>query len=456
MVGLVALLVFLIQPSDVVGSYRADIASAPKKSRGVFEAIYGCTILRLEPDGTFQNYIGHESWGGFWRREGDRVILINQGFLNIPFPIPDDVLRVSTPKNHGEGVQLRVGAGGTLVLSEFGRAAGPLVFRKLPRRSTLELLRLASADEPTGEGSDAYETLASDASRVDELLGFVNDGRQKYNIRFWAATILGSSSDDTQLPRLLQTLLDLKQGRLDDREFRSLRHIIWFDLSTRATLPTARALRSALTGTSYERFCLARAYGWARFDEGLAELTEWLGAETPSVRRESCNALRLLAARDRLPELRRMRSDPDASVAVAAHHAVIALSPDPEERAHAVADVAKLLLATRDFLKRDVVEAIASDPVAGVPYLANLLENDPDLEVRRNAVVHLGEIGSPAAVHALMMARSWLLASDTEPYEFDPDPGLPRRVWDEGTVKEYAELRKALVEALWSLSKKDR
>lgn len=454
MVALVAL-VLLVQTHDVVGSYRADIASAPKKSRGVFEAIYGSTILRIEPDGTFQNYIGHESWGGFWRREGDRVILVNQGFLNIPFAIPDDVLRASTPKNHGEGLQLRVGAGGELVLAEFGAVTGPLVFRRLPRRSTLELLRLASSDEFTGETSDAYETLAADASRVDELLGFVNDERQTHSMRFTAATILGSSPDDTQLPRLLKTLLDLKQGRLSDREFRSLRHIIWFDLSTRATLPIARTLRSASTGASFERFTLARAYGRARFDEGLAELTDWLGDETPSVRRESCNALRLLAARDRLPELRRVLSDPDASVAVAAHHAVIALSPDPDERAHAVADVAKLLLATQDFLKRDVVEAIASDPVAGVPHLANLLENDPDLEVRRYAVDHLGGIGSPAAIHALMMARSWLLASDTESYEFDPAPGLPRRIWNEGH-REYAKLSKALVEALWSLSKKRR
>lgn len=454
MVGLVALLVFLIQPSDVVGSYRADIASAPKKSRGVFEAIYGSTILRLEPDGTFQNYVGHESWGGFWRHEGDRVILINQGFLTIPFPIPDDVLRASTPKNHGEGLLLRVGAGGTLVLSEFGAVTGPLVFRKLPRRSTLELLRLASSDEVTGESSDAYETLVADASRVDELLGFVNDGRQTFDIRFWAAAAMDSVRDAAQMPRLMPFLRDLKQGRLTEREHTSLRRYIWNCLCRRATVPIARALRSASTGAPYERANLARAYGRARLDEGLAELTEWLGDETPSVRRESCNALRLLAARDRLPELRRVRSDPDVSVAVAAHHAVIALSPDPEERAHAVADVAKLLRADA-YLERSVVEAIASDPVAGVPHLANLLENDPDLEVRRYAVDHLGEISSPAAVHALMMAKSWLLASDTEPYEFDPDPGLPRRLWDEGH-REYAELRKALVEALWSLSKKRR
>jgi len=430
---IVTLLAGAIQGDFPVGSYSADVSRAPLRSRDILMAYFGQAYLVVRSNGTFELCGIRQK--GFWRRHADRFVLVYDGFFNLQSSDPSTMLRRAWPKSNVEGVVLRRGTSGTLVLSDWGRVAGPVIFRPLPARTVSQLLVASNGDEGTAV---AEESLTSVEDRVEdewpEVLRFINDTSRSWQPRNWAAIVLEGLKDPNGIEETARLILDVKPTDVKGRDRtirRSLARVVARHPNDTAVELLVKAQKQGLL----EPADVAPSLGKLKRMKDVSVLVDWLASKGVYDRIEALRALTMIGAVEGLRVAQGLTSDPEESVQLAAYGLVARTSPDAVERKAAILKLAGWLKSSEFLMPFAAVDALCeSRAPEALPYLVAMLGSDMPALNRRNTAIALGEMRDARAVSALIEAKT--------------------RKGGPGTWAEESEVRRAAAEALVKLGKR--
>ncbi|MEZ0326896.1 MAG: hypothetical protein ACAH95_13435 [Fimbriimonas sp.] len=443
MIWLPALCIAIQAQASLVAGYKADWSQA-SGSKDALKAFFGLSTLRLSPNGHF-TLIG-ERMKGFWRRDGERIVLVFDGFFGHPFPIPDDLLKKATPSNSLHGLVLRIRSNNTLMLEQFGTVKGPVRFNKLPARPLHKLLELSNAVESEDDlpGMDAYQELA-DRLPTDwpALMDYIANRKNPLALRTWA-TYFFPNVPQTGLNQAVK-LLDLPELRdFSSRQKSRLVRSLVGNLARSATPAVAAALLENEKTLRINASELADAIGNAGYEPGLPRLLELLVDKSEWTRSKCLDALRKLKAKPHLTTVLKSVGDSEPMVRVAAWAAVLDLSLDISQRRMAIHQLAKLF-DSDTFVNDDILEALGRSHLPdGLPYLSNRLLNVNNPREQAVAARALGEIRLPAAAAALMQGkRLGEMAAPKSPVKMNEVEQAMQAHFS------LEDTRKAIAEALW-------
>ncbi len=349
---------------------------------------------------------------GYWRPEGGKYILVFDGFFASRSSEPEEVLRKKVPKNHLEGLVLEQGPKGTLILSKWGQDWGPVIYRPLPRRSISELVKLSSTyNEAFGTEKMGAVDEASNAliDRVNsdwfEILGFINDPKQSWDHRIWAAINLGSLKDSKGIEEAARMIPFVKDNEGKKREA-SLRRILSRPAAKRPTDQTADLLIKFQSQGLLQPADVAPALGGLKREKDIDLLISWLDSEREFDKAYSLQALTQLSASKALPKASQLANDPKVSVQLAAHALIARTTPDELERKASVRSIAKWTKGGDFMTPSYAVDALVNSRAPeAFPYLVALLNSDASSMLRANVAIDLGELGDLRAVPALLEAK---------------------------------------------------
>lgn len=419
------------QVQSPVGTYRPDFSRAPKGSQAILRAYFGPVFLSIRQDGSFELLGSRQR--GFWRREEGRLILNFDGFFDIRSPETPEQIRARTPHSHLEGLILRPGPGNSLVLHRWGQAAGPVIFRPMPRRSVRELIRTSEGED--GRGMEAFEVLATRReSEWQDFLKFVADDREPALLRSWATLVLRGVKNPKAIEavaRLIPAIKPLDKGR--ERLIRTnLAEIVIAHPTESAIDLLLQAQEKNLIPAS----SVAKAIAKLKDPKHIPLLLQWLGSSRNWDRIESLEALTVLDAVEALPPARKATEDADEMVQIKAYGLIARLSPDSAERKAALRKIAGWIKSPEFLLPFDAVDALCtSNHPDALSYLAAVMVSDLPAINRRNTAMALGKLGDLRAVPVLLEAKKMRPTDD---------------IWME------SEVRRAAIEALAALGKLKR
>ncbi|MGV3614545.1 MAG: HEAT repeat domain-containing protein [Fimbriimonas sp.] len=429
-----------LAPASLIGTYQADVSHAPAQSRGTLATIYQGS-LHLHPDGTFDFSTLRQS--GFWRRQGNRLVLVHSGFFGTMYPVPDAVLRRRWPKGELEGIVLDVRPDGTLSLPRFGRVAGPLRFKKVPRRSTLALLRASFRDTP--ESMAAFMTLTDEIpAREGDLLRIIGDPRMAAVDRRWSTFFI----EDEMSPaaRLKATGMLLTSGKeLAVRERKAFFHALSTNLLEVATPAMMPSMLDAYRMGRVRGKPLADAIGRLKYEPGISILRRLAVSEKEFEGSAAVRALGAFPYEGAVDALTMVEHHPEATRRIAYYEAVLGLSREPERRRKAVEALGRLL-DKAEYQNKTILEALGgSGERAALPILVARLERGDDYD-RRIAAAQIARLGFPEGVPALLAIKQG--PSTEKPEKVG---GLDRAIADWTAA---APLRKAVAEALYAFDQR--
>lgn len=394
----------LTQTAFPVGSYRTDLSKAPETSRGILGTYFGRAYLVLQTNGEFKLCgVGQE---GYWRKSGNRYVLVYDGLFALRFPEPESALRKKWPKSHLEGHVLTPGPGGTLVLSDFGRVAGPVVFRPMPRRSIADLVVRSGALDDSPESQEAH-TLLNERIEIEwpAALAFIQNHYWPLRQRSWAAIVLGGLKDPGGILAAAKLIADLKPS-FGDKRFERIRSSLARAAAQHPTPEAADLLIEAVQSGLIDPKVAAPALAKLKRKSDVPYLIGWLESMEPFDRLESLNALAQMDSKDGPPHARRLTSDPDEMVQIAAHGLLARLSDDASERRSAIRKLATWIKSSEFLLPFEAVSALEnSKHPDALPHLLAILVSDLDPILRRNTALAIGRIGDPRAVPVLIEAK---------------------------------------------------
>lgn len=389
-----------------VGSYKADLSQAPKSSRGVLQAYFGQSYLVFLSDGRFE-LCGIEQ-RGYWRREGNRFVLVYDGFFFARSHEPADALRKAWPESHAEGMILSQGSGGTLVLKDWGAAKGPIVFRPRTKLTVAELLVTSNKDEETpAESTEAYWLLKErQEGEWPSFIRFIGDPKRPWQERSWAALVLGGLKNPKGVEAAAELIVRLTPTKEEGRE-RTIARSLAGVVERHPTSKTADILIEAQRKGLIQPSVTAKVLKVLKRKSDIPLLMDWLKSELEYDKIDSLEALAVLDAREALSEARRLTMDEKEGVQVRAYGLIARLSPDRAERGEAILKLAKWL-DSADFLTPfAAVEALCqTNHPDALPYLVAILGSNRRAIYRRNTAIALGDLGDPRAVQALIEAKT--------------------------------------------------
>lgn len=405
-----ALLIASTADQFPIGSYKPDISGVPKDAKGIMGAYFNLHYLVISPGFNFTLAGGEQR--GYWRQEGKKYVLVFDGFFAAPSSEPEEVLRKKVPKNHLEGLVLEKGPNGTLILNKWGQDWGPVIYRPLPRRSITELVKLSSTyneafgTEKMGAVDEAHCALI-DRVNSDwfELLMFINDPKQSWDHRIWAAINLGSLQNSKGIEEAVRMIPVIKDPEGKKREA-SLRRILSRLAAKRPTDQTAERLIKYQIQGLLRAADVAPALGRLKREKHTNLLIGWLSSEKEFDKIYSLQALTELAAIGALPQARQLVNDPQVSVQLAAHALIARTTPDELERKASVRSIAKWTKGGDFMTPSYAVDALVNSRAPeAFPHLVALLSSDASSILRSNVADDLGDLGDLRAVPALLEAR---------------------------------------------------
>ncbi len=416
-----------------VGSYTADVSRAPSKSRGVLQAYFGQTRLRINRTGKFV-LCGIEQ-EGYWRQDGNRYVLMYTGFFNVQFGQPEVALRRAWPKSHLEGMILRRGPGGTLVLKDWGAVSGPVIFRPMPRRSVPELIIATSSDTMDAKWNEAWESLHDERPTVwTDMLRFVDDPKQADRQRSWAAIMLEGLAEPRAIEEAARLILNLRSTQTA-KNSGLIRLTLARAVCRHPSAAAADVLLEANRRGLLRPADVARALGNLKRPQDVPLLVSWLDSKRAYDRIYSLNALAEFGGQEGLEKARGLTLDAAENVQLAAYGLIARASADPAERKAAVVKLAGWIKSSDLLLPFAAVDALCrSQAPEALPYLVAILGSDMRAMNRRNTAMALGELGDPRAVPALIEAKT--------------------RTGGNGSMVEESEVRRAAAEALVKIGRR--
>lgn len=405
-----ALLIASTADQFPIGSYKPDISRVPKDAKGIMGAYFNLHYLVISPGFNFTLAGGEQR--GYWRQEGNKYILVFDGFFAAPSSEPEEVLRKKVPKNHLEGLVLEKGPKGTLILKKWGRDWGPVIYRPLPRRSITELVKLSSIydetfdDQRLGGVEEAHYSLIDRVnSDWSELLMLINDPKQSWDDRSWAAINLYSLHDSKGLEQVTRMIPSVKVSGRDRHEY-----VLRQTLSSAAARRPTDYIVDRLIEYQGQGLLLpsdvAKALGRLKRQKDTDLLISWLDSEREFDKIDSLQALTALSAVKALPRARQLVNDSEVSVQLAAHGLIARTTPDEKERKASVTSIAKWTKSGDPMIPFYAVNALVNSRAPeAFPYLVALLNSDASSMLREKVAIDLGELGDLRAVPALLEAR---------------------------------------------------
>lgn len=408
---LCAIFLGLVQSPDLepfLGSYRADCSKA-RKHRDALEAAYGNRALVLARDGTFE-YCGSDQVG-YWRKEGDKLILVYASFFGTPFNATEETLKRSMPRTPIHGLVLHIQADKTLRLDFDGIAKGPVFFKKQAEQSLASLIRkTGNWDHP-----DSCETFTILKNRATieqrSIVDVALNPRASIVDRTGAALAIGqieSLNGETML-RLLDALPTLRISGTTpkQRSFqRTLRSGILGTLLRSPTPVIRQALIRQVEAGTIEAWQIEPLFDRWKQAENEVVLTKWLESNNPYQLRVALKVLSKANRKIALHSSYRLVSHDSERVRYFAQAVIARLSPDKEER---IRSLLFLKMRSKKTGSKDSWGACQALRIVqtseSLPYLAaTLLARDTDENGRGDIVDALGELGDARAVPSLLEA----------------------------------------------------
>jgi HEAT repeat protein len=432
------------QPSGV---YEADFSRVSPTSGGALQAIFRKTLhLRANHEFTFAG-IGIN---GFWRSEGDRVILVFATLFNRPYAVPDEILKRISPKSEVDGLILHIKPNRTLILDRFGRSEGPVIFRVAKKVDTLTLLKASQNADPY-EGESPYERIHDEMqSRERDILAIIANPNRPLALRRWATYFIGPEMSPGAIRDAAELLQSVDLKGLSARQARGLLSALSDNLAEVATPHVVETLLARRT--MVRKTTIAKAMSKAKYVAGTPLLREWLKVPSEWERSEAAESLGNLRCAEALPDLQLLTNDPSLRARAAACAAILKISSDSRERLASVIALGELRGKVQ-FGDRDILEALGgSNSKAALPYLVDTLLSGENQD-RRTAAQQIGRLGFSEGIPALLEAKN---ASP-------PFPKVPKNISDVkafevamGSMFDYADVRKAVVEALYLFDRRVR
>jgi HEAT repeat protein len=454
---LVAAVVCMSQASaDLVGSYKADFSGArTARERGLLQSIFRDSVLTLSSDGDFAFNGLRQS--GFWREHEGQLVLVLSGFFTTPYAVSRDELERTWPKNELEGYILKIQPNGDLKLSGFGVLRGPVLFRKL-HRSTRELTRLANNMEMTPDSLAAMAEL-SEPSRVDDMVKIFTQEKLSSEEFIWLGVLI--QEDTRPIHKIPLFNLFKRLSASSDRKDRHQARLVASALAPIADKAVARTLVSEAEKHFRLRSSAIKAVVVAELTDAAPVLTMWLSLSDQSEatsqtypRYRAAAALGQLGIQQVRPQLAALAGDEDPVVRVGGLIGLMYLARDESEIRSGVRKLFSAI-GTTEYHDEVILETMAERGGRyALPYLIMLLENETS-DLRIEAAHHLGELGFPEAVPALLAIKS--LGQDMKPLASSSeaqDVQASLKAWEIGV--ETAPLRSAAVEALWKIQNRSK
>lgn len=392
------------QTGPPFGAYQADLSRVKSpEGKSVMPAYFNQGSLVLNPNGTF--VMAGLNQEGYWRTEEQKHILVFDGFFRAQSRKPEAELRKVWPKNHLEGLILEPGPTGTLILSEWGRGWGPVIFRPKPKQTMTELLVASNTDDLTPA---AEEAMALFWPRLQdewpEVIRFINDAGRTWEQRSWAAILLINLKNPKGLGEAARLIFDLKPTNVKGRDG-TIRRGLARAVARTPSDATGDLLIDAVKEGLLQASDVAPALGRLKRKKDVPLLIEWLDSKREYDRIHSLEALTQIAVEEALPSARRLTADPQESVQLAAHGLLARVSKDPAEKKSSIIALGKWIKSKEFLLPFAAIDALCeSKAPEALPHLAAILVSDMPALYRRNTATALGDLGDLRAVPALIEA----------------------------------------------------
>ncbi|MBS1721279.1 MAG: HEAT repeat domain-containing protein [Armatimonadetes bacterium] len=394
-----------VQAGFPVGSYRPDVSKAPVKSRGALDAYFGRSLLRVQSDGRF--FLCGRRQQGYWRQVGEQTVCVYDGFFMISSSQPTEDLKKKWPKSNLEGLVLRRGPNGTLILNDWGRVMGPVIFRPMPKRTIPELIVTSHSEGDSilkAEEEAFYALRDRMEAEWPQVLSFINDPKQSAAMRTWAAIML-DVKDPKGIEAMAQLIFDLKPTNVKNRD-QSIRRSLAWRIADNPTEKSADLLIEATRKGLLTPTNVAPALAKLGPKADIPLLISWLTTTRQRDNEAALEALTVLGGDEALSQARTLASSPEEGVQLAANGLIARFSKDAAERKAAIAKVARWLYSSNFVVGCNAVRALgASKSPDALPFLAAVLLSDASGIVRRDAATALGDLGDPRAVPALIEAK---------------------------------------------------
>ncbi len=408
---LCAIFLGLVQSPDLepfLGSYRADFSRA-RKHRGVFEAYFGKRAMVLVRDGTFE--ICGLNQSGYWRKEGDKLILVYRGVFGLSLPDSKESLKRAIPKSSLEGMILRIQPDRTLRLDNLGVAQGPITFSRKKDEPLMTLVRkIGNFEHP--DNAESYQLMRNRATSEQKfLVRIAHEPKESYEAKVGAAISLR----EIQLLKpetssfLIDALPALQSRNQTAKELGLERIIRTTTIAAILTRPSMRArhvlIRQVELGKVDARQLKPLFLKWKQ-PEDAALLTEWLNSEQ-SDRIEI--ALQILAGANNKVALEKsysLRENASPQVQHLAHATIARLSPEKLERIESLRFLTSKITNRESPYQINASAALALVQTSeSLPYLAaSLLAPGTNEFGRSQIAVALGDLGDSRAVPSLLEA----------------------------------------------------
>jgi hypothetical protein len=386
--------------SSLVGEYVVDASHASGRDRPVIKQYFRGQLI-IEPGGRFD--LPTINMQGFWRLQGERLILTYTTTLNGP-PVlePDDLIRHKQPASPYDGHSMAILSDGTLSLADLGATQGPIYFFRVPQVPIQKL-----AEEAQLPGPEPLATLDTEGPRRwVETLAVVQDRRQPYAVRRVAAFSLRNGMNATAEKDVLTCLESLNTVNLKGDEVADVRQLLAESVAECAGRGLTIGLLADAAKFGIDKAILARGIARAKITDEIPRLIEWAHSDTAPVAVAALKALADLHAKEGLSIIRAQATAGDPDIKLAGNAALLRMSSDPAEQAKAVETILSLKgLSGHSFINNDIIEALGGSGCAlAVAPLVDFLSKSPDPFDRRHAAKALGDLGSREALPALISA----------------------------------------------------
>lgn len=388
-----------------VGTYRVDVSHAPKRYRGMLGLVFKGYVA-FYPQGSSYFFSPYEEdapgQSGYWRWEGNRLILVHDGILSFRGAEPRSALMKLWPTSHVDGYVLRRSSGDSFVLSSFGAIDGPIYFRPMPRRSVAQLLDTSSLQTDTPAGDEAYHALKIDIERSwPDMLRYIGEPQRSMDHRSWASILMHGLRSPEGINAIADWILQ-EPASNSRRILRPLASVV----ARHPTLEAVEKLVEAEDRKLVPASVVAEAIGRLGHERHLPTLLEWTKREEQYVIANSLSAIATIRGEAGLDRARELTGHAESLVQAAANGLILKASPDASERAVALRELYRIGRDSGFSQAARVVDAlIDSGRPEVVPILIAFLETHPSYIVQRDSATGLGKLLDRRAVPSLIAVK---------------------------------------------------
>lgn len=391
---------------DLSGVYEYSAAPELARTCNVAGAYFEDKPLLLDRDGRF--YLSPIA-RGFWRREENRLILMNDRHFMVQTTVPDALLKQRYPQSIFEGMVVEVKSRNELLLHRWGSEVGPFTFRRKPRQSTLQMVKDGISGVDYLHNSVLFTWEAEE--RFDDLLAIIRDPRHDSETKFWAGTEIRPGITPAQLDRLIRFLHDYQDPNVPEKDLRlirvglSLALLRMPDDSAFAAAFAMRKLSKIPPSTLLRSIAEHNRTNWLNFvDEQVNSPLEDQAAIAIGYAAQ-------MGHKPALPRARQLAASFTPWGRVRGMAAVVRLSEDRQEKIDAMRKLKSYwgkATSQGGWTSDDIIlEAWGTSGLReAVPLLVWVLESASEPQDRLSAAKHLGNLRFPEAVPALLNAKN--------------------------------------------------